>query len=640
MAEAVATVEKEERPNVGARVVRIRVRSLDSLLAYGLIVAVVLWRTSAVLRSTFLQDDWVWVSRASLTPFLRYVTGQYNGHLQPGQFAWVWLVTKLAPLNYGLAVTPVLLTTFVGGVLMWKFLRALFGDRPANLVPLAVFMLCPLSVPPAMWWATGLGIIPLQVFIVATLFAVLRFVRSPSPGRLAAVGLVYAGALLWWEKSLLILPLAALFVLLFLGDGRGWARLRGVTAGRWQLWGVLGGISAAYLGWYLSVAKWQLTNRPTLVEVGRLANRTLGYTLIPTYVGGPWSVSHLSVSPWGFVNELARGPRLITWALAAVLVMVSLVVRRAAWRAWVLPSVYASLCVLLVASGRLRFAGYVIGEATRYVADSVPVFAIGLALAFMVPLERRNDPGWARRVIVLDRGQGDQGLKGSAPPEPIQGTARSRWSSSRSFALGLVLIYATSALITSFKMVAAPKGNSAKEWLATVKSEVALHPTASVVNDFVPSSAVLAVAFPEVAKFSRALAPITPHIRWNAPDEHMLMFDTTGHLRPVQVGRLTTARPGPVLGCGYLVNGAPVTVPLKGKLFSWNWGVSLSYASNAPALGFITVDGDRQLVRFLRGHHALTLVHIGTATTVTIEGGASRICVGDVVVGGLRPAAG
>ena len=44
-----------------------------------------------------------------------------------------------------------------------------------------------------MWWSASLITIPLQLFIVGTLFAVLRYVRDPSGRRLAVLGAIVFG---------------------------------------------------------------------------------------------------------------------------------------------------------------------------------------------------------------------------------------------------------------------------------------------------------------------------------------------------------------------------------------------------------------------------------------------------------------
>jgi hypothetical protein len=587
-----------------------RIRSVESVVAYALIAVVVLWRTWAALRWTFQGDDWVWVSGAARTPFLRFVTTSYNGHLQPLQFAMVWAATRFAPLNYALAIAPLLIFTALGGVLMWRFLGALFGTRPGNLIPLAVFMLCPLSLRAAFWLAGGLGVIPQQVFLIATLFATLLYVRKPSTRRLAAVGLAYAGALLVWEKSLLTLPVSVMFVLLYLGEGDGWPRIRSVVAGRWKLWAVLGGLSLPYAAWYVAVVNSPFAHPGTSHQVAQLIRTTVGSTLIPTYLGGPWNVSSASKAA---LYTLPLIGRLTTWLVFAGIVAASLVLRRQAWRAWALLVVYVGMCLALVASGRLGIIGSEIGLDTRYVADSVAVFAITLGLAFMLPLDRERSTGWrARRVAIRLR------------PTP---------STRRRLAIALVILYAASAAITSLRISSLADSYSAKAWLATARSELSSHPHASILDGYLPGNALSAVLFPEAARDSAALGPIAPDVRWNGPDEHMLAFDGSGYLRPLTLAVVAGARRGPVPRCGYLAGPSPTAIPLERHLPAWAWGIRIGYFTNAPTHGFVTVDGDRQAVTFLRGVHSLMLIHQGRTTSVTIWTDGSRVCVADVEVG-------
>jgi Dolichyl-phosphate-mannose-protein mannosyltransferase len=610
---------------------RITSSSLDALLAGVVIFGAVLWRTWAVLKWTFQGDDWTFIADAARTSFGRFVTMPYHGHLQPGQFAIAWLVTRIAPLNYTIAVFPVLVLTIVAGVLMWKFLGALFGERPANLVPLAFLMLCPLTLPAALWWTASLITIPMQLFIVATLYSVLLYVRAPSIRRLVVVGLAYGGGVLFSEKGLLILPLVALFVLLYLGHGGGRERLRAVTLGLWRLWAVLGGITLAYVAWYVSVVTGQFTQHPSASQIGRLTITTLGSTVVPTSLGGPWSVS-----PFGkaVLYELPGPARIVTWTIAAAVVCVSLLLRRQAWRAWILPSVYLAMIVALVAFGRLGlFSAGVIGLGARYYADAVPVLAIGFALAFMVPLDRRRDPGWTRPAFALKL----PGQRRAAAYDVSQEShgRRRAWTPwmSRGVVLALVVAYAISSLVTSYRMAGLAARYTGPDWLSTVRSQLEMHPTASVVDGALPVG-VAPLSLP-ADKLSRTLAPIAPSIRWNAPSENMFIFDPFGRLRPVVVVLGIRAKPGPSPPCGYSLNGRPLTVPLQGHLFSWIWGIRVAYFAGSSIEGFVTVDGDRQAVRFLRGLHPLFLVHHGTATAVTFESAAGHVCVGDVRVGKL-----
>jgi hypothetical protein len=206
----------------------------------------------------------------------------------------------------------------------------------------------------------------------------------------------------------------------------------------------------------------------------------------------------------------------------------------------------------------------------------------------------------------------------------------------RNFVLGVVVVYAVSSMITSTRIANASGRDSAKTWFATVRAELAAHPTASVFDHYLPVNAIQPVLFPETARASRALAPIAPRIRWDAPAERPLIFDDEGRLRPVRIAGATSARPGPVAGCGYFSNRAATTAILERRLFAWDWGVQLSYFTNRGGLGSVTVDGDRQRVRFLRGLRSITLSHHGTAGLVTIQS-EGPVCVTHILVGVARP---
>jgi hypothetical protein len=51
----------------------------------------------------------------------------------------------------------------LAGLAALRLLRALFGERPAILIPLAVFLFCPLTMPALGEWSSGLESVPLQL---------------------------------------------------------------------------------------------------------------------------------------------------------------------------------------------------------------------------------------------------------------------------------------------------------------------------------------------------------------------------------------------------------------------------------------------------------------------------------------------
>src|SRR6266496_215701 len=177
----------------------------------------------------------------------------------------------------------------------------LFGDRPANLIPLAMFMFSPLAFSTSLWWASSLGLAFQNFFIAALLLTVLLYIRAPSSKQLAVVGVTYVAALLFWQKALLILPVIVAFAVLFLGEGSGGQRLRNVLLGRRKLWILLTATTLPYIVWYLSIVDWPLAVHPTGAQLVRLTRMSLGTTLIPTFLGGPWAASQFG---FGIIPEL------------------------------------------------------------------------------------------------------------------------------------------------------------------------------------------------------------------------------------------------------------------------------------------------------------------------------------------------
>jgi hypothetical protein len=656
----VVTVDQEpDQAEPSRRRARLSSTQLNSRLASLLILSAVAWRAWAMLQMSFFEDDWYWVGGVWRMSFWHYVIRQWNGHLQPGQFAVVWVATKIAPLNYVVvAIVPVLLLTLAAGWLMWRFLKALFGDRPGNLIPLAVFMLCPLSVPAVVWLAAALGALSVQLAVVLTLFAVLRYVRHPSAWHLVLVGASFVGGLLFWEKTLLVVPTAVVFVLLFLGEGRGWERLKNVTVGRWRLWATFAGVSALYLVWYLSATVSQQTHLPSALEIGRLARTTFLTTLIPTFLGGPWSLGHWPV--FGVILPLGPLLRVLVWAGFAALVAISLVRRRQAWRGWVLALAYVVASIgIIVSSNRFVILGELIGIAARYFADCVPALALGFGLAYMVPLERVGDPSWGyttlwervvqqatpglvarARAVTLNalRYREPPGWSKAKRARPSRRLRIPRWTA-RTFAVSAILLYGMSSLITGSKLAIQGKERSTTHWLANVKAELAAHPTASIFNALLPRRAVsvpFRVGFFPEQKIT--LKPISARVQWNAPSNRMLIFDDRGHLRPLEMAPITTTTPGPIAGCGYLTSPTGWFVAkLDAPLVPWQWVVRLDYFTSTSHEGYVTLGTDRQRVPFRRGLHSLTLIHEGTGQWVTVESPQTAVCVGKILVGNVRP---
>ena len=75
------------------------------IIGVGLLIIVVslVFRASMLSRAYFVEDDLLFVAGASDSGFTwDYLTRVHKGHLMPGAFALVWLLTAVAPYDWAL----------------------------------------------------------------------------------------------------------------------------------------------------------------------------------------------------------------------------------------------------------------------------------------------------------------------------------------------------------------------------------------------------------------------------------------------------------------------------------------------------------------------------------------------------------
>src|SRR6266545_6251982 len=354
-----------------------------TVVATALALAVFGWHAWATLRGYFWQDDFRYISRAATEPLGSFLFHDYGGHLMPGQFLLVRLLTAAAPMQYSVAVLPLLALQAVGYVLLWRLLVRLFGHRWSIVVPFAVVVCAPMTFAATLWWAYALQLVPLQVALLGALLAHVGYLQTGHRGRAVLALACTAAGLACWEKALLIAPV--LFGVTVAMQPEGSLLARGVVTLRRhrRLWTGYAVLEVGYLAVYLSVTRDAHQAPLPPAELGRLAERMIADTFLPGVLGGPWQVGFdgpvvLAVPPgW------ALG---VAWAVWAAVVVLSLRAGgRRAVLAWLLLAGYLECCLLLVAVARLPLLGAVIGGDPRYVADAVPVAALCGALALLRP---------------------------------------------------------------------------------------------------------------------------------------------------------------------------------------------------------------------------------------------------------------
>ena len=121
-------------------------------------------------------------------------------------------------------------------------------------------------------------------------------------------------------------------------------------------------------------------------------------TLLPGVLGGPWQWYVLPDSTYALAATSAFMASL-SLAVAAVVIVVSVLRRRVAWRAWAILAVWVLAADMLpVILGRINaIAPIILGLETRYVADAAPVLAICVGLAFWPVAGSREKARYYRR---------------------------------------------------------------------------------------------------------------------------------------------------------------------------------------------------------------------------------------------------
>src|SRR5713101_477876 len=141
-----------------------------------LIVVSLLWRIQFLSHLYFRVDDFIDLDKAIKSPFdWAYLTYNGVGHLIIGVRAVGWLLARTTLYNWGLDSAIDLILVGLAGLAALRMLRNMFGERPAILIPLGVYLFCPLTMPGLGEWSSALEAIPLQLAAFMAVDAQVRY---------------------------------------------------------------------------------------------------------------------------------------------------------------------------------------------------------------------------------------------------------------------------------------------------------------------------------------------------------------------------------------------------------------------------------------------------------------------------------
>ena len=576
--------------------------------AVGMVLLQLAFRAWATYSSWYTYDDFLFISRTS-NEGLHRIAEPYAGHVMPGGMFLSWVADSVAPYDFRVTATMLLLLQVLADVGVVVMLVRLFGARWGILPPLALYLFCVISVPVAIWWAAGVNQLPLQVALFWSMASHVEYLRTRRARHLVATVAWLAFGLLFYEKTILVLGALGIVALAYFTTGGAGSRLRMA----WQRYrsgtAVYVALGLAYLVAYATLALNFSPGSATDDSIGGVISNLVLQGYAPAVLGGPlrWT----AIDQFSLANPGNAG-QLLCLALIGLLIREIARTRTRSARAWWLPVFFLACDVLLVVAGRASFVGPLIALDFRYQGELPAVTALALACATM-PI-----------IGAL---------------EPVTPSGESSFLSDRRRVAAATAVGSALALVSSTQYVwhwqttmpAKPYFSNLLRTLEASKEPIPLVDTSA------PNFIMLPLGYPENL-LSRLLVdyPRADFVR--EATDHLNIVDDDGQVVPAQVSAVRQAVPGPREGCGYAVRGGR-EIPLDGPVGYGGWWVRVGYLASDSSPVVVTA-GDRTFATTIRpGVHALYFDGGTEFESIKITGlrAGVTLCTDDVLVGKPEP---
>lgn len=589
-----------------------RVRTPAGVVGAGLalVVAAVGFRAWVVYPAFFFLDDYVYLDdagSADLGP--AWLAEPYNGHVMPGARLLIMLVARGGPVDWPLAATTSLVLQACAGLAMLWTLVRVFGPRPGVLVPLAVYLSTAITVPGFVWWAAAINLVPVQVALTLAVGSWVCAMRTREPRWVILVAAWVTLGLCFDVRAVLTLPVLAFVSLAYFAHGGPLRRAAVVLGARRPAIAVLAALGGAYTAYYLTQVE-QITTRPSVSVVAALAGDVYGRTLPTGILGGPWR--WYDPAP---PTALADPPPLLvalTWCVLLVVVAWIALRRSRTLRAWVPLVGYVAALVWLVASTRSS-AAQVAGLEYRFLTEAGVLLALGLGLATM-PLPGAVESSSARQRPLV------------APPPRVLVAALTT-----AVVLGGTWSAATYAHVWHTR-------NDSEPFVRRLAADLSAAGPVDVAELRTRDGVLSELVFPR--NNTRTLAaPLSGDVSFPPVSDDLHVVDDDGALSKAAVDPTVRSAPGPVPGCGWLVDGPALTVPLDGTApagLSW---LRVGYLLGSDTSATLVAGGVAVEVDLEAGLQSLFVRHNGDFDEIRLTGlpAGTNLCVDVVEVGDLVP---
>lgn len=606
-----------------------------TVAALTLIAIQIVWMAALLSHSYFRQDDYSFLDRA-LTHGLSwsYLMRVDAGHMLPLGYAIAWVMARVSLYNWPLTLLSILALLAASCLALLRMLRTLFGSRPAILIPLTLYVFSPLLLAAVAWWAVALEILPLELAIFMAVDAHVRYLRG---GRfrsaLAAAGWLLFGMAATDKGAVVPLLLFAVTSAYFV-EGR-WAVAAVRAARRYsQAWVLYGALLAGYCVVFVIQLHGSAVQpaTPGAGSLVSLASTMTGSTLVPGALGGPWqwlTVGYAVASPPAALQQLS-------WAVAALVALVSCLYRARAWRAWAILFGWVVVAdIMPVAIGRLGLLpASLLGLQARYVTDAPAVLALCTGLAFL-PLVGEQD-GFRFRVST------------TAPTGSAAWTGRVGTRSVRAATVLLLAAFLVGSFWTFQALEALTHMKAVRSYIATARVAVANAPRGTLIVDTPAPEMIMDPVFfyrqGYTSQVIGAMARGDPggHLSWTLSPHgalrSVMIFNAQGQLRSAVVAGLSSGPPPRGRHC-WSATPAGSTIPLPLSLYRWTWTIRIDHSGPAAVVA-LRFGGKWADVSLSAGTYAYYLPLVGQGKEVTVRqvGPSPAQCLNGITVGTWQPA--
>ncbi|WP_245914175.1 hypothetical protein [Nocardia fluminea] len=605
------------------------------LVAAAAILAQLVLRGWVAASGFFYWDDFLLIGRVSSQPVLstELLFTSHDGHVMPLAFVLTWLVTEVAPFNWAVAVVVLTGLQLLASLAVLRLLIVLLGIRARMLGPLAFYLFVPLTVPAFAWWSAAVNALPLQIALAWVSADAVRLVRTGRRRYVVSGAVVFAVALLFFEKSVVVLP-AAVAVAVLAAHVTG-ESVRAAARRGGALWTAAGGVLLVWAACFLLVVQ-----RPRGLSApehpGSLWSRALSDGLVPALWGGPWRWERWQpATPWA---DSPSALVALSWLLLILFAAWTMRTRGRVVAVWVCAAGYAVLTiapVVLLRDGPST-AGLLL-QSVRYFADFAVIATVALALIALAPRRCRsssvrgsNRPARREDPAGIDPADA-RVVSGSAP------IAGSRDGRARQVAgIAAIVVFLSGSVYSTFTFTRSWEPSPARTYVNGVRAALPGAADAPLLPQEVPWNVLNPLAFPENMT-DRVFAPIATPTTFALSTPRLRMITDDGAVVDAQVWWNRAIVEGPEPRCGYRVRGTTGTnLPLDGPMQIRDWTAQVNYNAERDGRIALSFEGETETIADVRaGLNTVYVRLLGGGDTLRIRSLDERqsLCVGAGPVG-------